>query len=117
MRILKLHEDVQAALRGGRISEGHAKILAGIPEHSEQLRLLEKITSENLSVRQLEGLISNSKPKKKTKVTVAVAQLPEVKKFEEDLKDAEKIDKNKWLKRPWHVQLPEKIFKLFSSVL
>ncbi len=84
LRILKLHEDVQAALRGGRITEGHAKILAGIPEHSEQLRLLEKISKDNLSVRQLEGLVSNSKPKKKSKSAESAAQLPEAKKFEED---------------------------------
>src|SRR5581483_6466986 len=38
LRFLKLHENVQAALRGGTISEGHAKCLAGVTEHSEQLR-------------------------------------------------------------------------------
>lgn len=37
--------------------------------------------------------------------------------FFEDLKDAEKIDKEAWLSRPWHVQLPEKFARLFSPVL
>ena len=37
--------------------------------------------------------------------------------FFEDLKDAEKIDKDVWLSRPWHVQLPEKFARLFSPVL
>ena len=37
--------------------------------------------------------------------------------FFEDLKNAEKIDKEAWLSRPWYVQLPEKIARLFSPVL
>lgn len=37
--------------------------------------------------------------------------------FFEDLKDAEKIDKDTWLSRPWHVQLPEKFARLFSPIL
>lgn len=37
--------------------------------------------------------------------------------FFEDLKDAKKIDKDEWLSRPWYVQLPEKIARLFSPVL
>lgn len=37
--------------------------------------------------------------------------------FFEDLKDAKKIIKEEWLSRPWHVQLPEKIARLFSPVL
>lgn len=37
--------------------------------------------------------------------------------FREDLQNAEKIDKDQWLNRPWYVQLPEKIARLFSPVL
>ena len=37
--------------------------------------------------------------------------------FFEDLKNAEQIDKKAWLSRPWYVQLPEKIARLFSPVL
>lgn len=37
--------------------------------------------------------------------------------FFEDLQDAEKINKEEWLARPWYVQLPEKIARLFSPVL
>jgi ParB family chromosome partitioning protein len=57
LRLLKLHDDVQSALRSGTITEGHAKCLAGLTDHAEQLRLLEKITKENLSVRDLEILV------------------------------------------------------------
>ncbi len=37
--------------------------------------------------------------------------------FFADLKDAIKIDKERWLSRPWTEQLPEKIARLFSPVL
>ena len=37
--------------------------------------------------------------------------------FFEDLEDADKIDKASWLSRPWYIQLPEKIARLFSPVL
>ena len=37
--------------------------------------------------------------------------------FFEDLKNAKRIDKESWLARPWYVQLPEKIARLFSPVL
>jgi cardiolipin synthase len=37
--------------------------------------------------------------------------------FFEDLKDAEQINKEAWLSRPWYKQLPEKVARLFSPVL
>ncbi len=37
--------------------------------------------------------------------------------FFEDLKDAEQINKEAWLSRPWYQQLPEKVARLFSPVL
>ncbi len=88
LRLLRLHENVQGAVRSGQISEGHAKCLAGIAEHSEQLRLLEKIIKENLSVRDLEALVAGSKPEKKTTGKKAAAALPEAKKYEEEFQRA-----------------------------
>lgn len=84
LRLLRLHEEVQSAVRSGQISEGHAKCLAGLAEHSEQLRLLEKITKENLSVRELEALVAGSKPEKKTASKKAGTALPEARKYEEE---------------------------------
>jgi cardiolipin synthase A/B len=37
--------------------------------------------------------------------------------FYKDLEEAEKIDKDEWCKRPAHVQLPERLARLFSHVL
>lgn len=53
LRILTAREEVHQAIREGRITEGHAKVLAGLPE-DEQLRVLEEIISGKLSVRDTE---------------------------------------------------------------
>jgi len=86
LRFLRLHEDVQAALREGKITEGHAKILAGIQEHSEQLRLLKKIIGSQLSVRGLEQYLTKDKGyEKSTKRKGGREVNAEIKAYEEDL--------------------------------
>ena len=56
LRLLKLPNEVQLALKEGLISMGHAKAIAGAPE-SEQVRLLKKCIKKALSVRQIEELV------------------------------------------------------------
>ena len=56
MRLLKLPDQVQLALKEGLISMGHAKAIAGAPEEM-QLRLLKKCIRKALSVRQIEELV------------------------------------------------------------
>ena len=85
LRLLRLHESVQTALRGGQITEGHAKVLAGIAEHAEQLRLLELVTTNNLSVRELEALVAGNRPSKTKGPRSQRAGLPEVRRYEESL--------------------------------
>lgn len=58
MRLLKLPDEVQLALKEGLISMGHAKAIAGAPEE-QQLRILKKCVKKGLSVRQLEELVRN----------------------------------------------------------
>ncbi|MFN0116836.1 MAG: ParB/RepB/Spo0J family partition protein [Elusimicrobiota bacterium] len=86
LRLLRLHVDVQSALRSGTISEGHAKCLAGLLDQNEQLKWLEKVITGNLSVRELETLISGQKAQSKGGAIVkkAAMKLPEVQKFEDD---------------------------------
>ncbi|MDE5578794.1 MAG: ParB/RepB/Spo0J family partition protein, partial [Alistipes sp.] len=55
LRLLKLPDEVQLALKEGLISMGHAKAIAGAPAE-EQLRLLKKCVRKALSVRQAEEL-------------------------------------------------------------
>lgn len=56
MRLLKLPDEVQLALKEGLISMGHAKAIAGAPEE-QQARTLKKIVKKGLSVRQAEELV------------------------------------------------------------
>ena len=56
LRLLKLPDQVQLALKEGLISMGHAKAIAGAPEEL-QLRLLKKCIRKGLSVRQIEELV------------------------------------------------------------
>lgn len=56
MRLLKLPNEIQLALKEGLISMGHAKAIAGVPE-KEQLRVLKRCVKKGLSVRQAEELV------------------------------------------------------------
>lgn len=56
LRLLKLPNEIQLALKEGLISMGHAKAIAGAPA-DEQLRLLKKTLKKSLSVRQTEELV------------------------------------------------------------
>ena len=54
LRFLKLPSEIQAGLREGKISSGHAKVLTGVKETTKQISLYQQIISENLSVRNTE---------------------------------------------------------------
>ncbi|MFN8519168.1 MAG: ParB/RepB/Spo0J family partition protein [Chloroflexota bacterium] len=57
LRLLAVAPALQDALRAGRITEGHARALAGMPRHDEQERLLAVVEQRGLSVRQTEQLV------------------------------------------------------------
>lgn len=56
LRLLKLPEEVQLALKEQEVSMGHAKTILGLADHTDQLTLLKRIIDENLSVRKAEEL-------------------------------------------------------------
>ena len=56
MRLLKLPNEVQLAIKEGVISMGHAKAIAGA-EAKKQIPLLRKCVKKDLSVRQIETLV------------------------------------------------------------
>jgi len=59
LRLLDLSDAVQQLLLAGRLSFGHAKVLAGLAGRpAVQLALAGKAAARNLSVRQLEALVS-----------------------------------------------------------
>jgi ParB family chromosome partitioning protein len=67
VRLLSLPKDVQQFIESGAISLGHAKVLAGLSTAEAQLQLAQKIVSEQLSVRQIEEMISKKDRGTRTK--------------------------------------------------
>jgi ParB family chromosome partitioning protein len=68
LRLLKLCLPVQAAIVQGKITMGHAKMLASIEDEKQQLLLLDRIVYEALSVRQVEDLLRKlNNPEEKQK--------------------------------------------------
>ena len=66
LRLLSLPKDVQQFIESGAISLGHAKVLAGLSTAEAQLHLAHKIVSEQLSVRQIEQMVSGYQKKDRT---------------------------------------------------
>ena len=55
IRLLELPEGVQQRLRTGEISMGHARALLPLGDEHEQVKLAQRIVTEGLSVRAIEG--------------------------------------------------------------
>jgi ParB family chromosome partitioning protein len=58
IRLLKLPEQVQAWIRQGLLSAGHAKVILGLLNPEEQTLAAEKTLRDGLSVRQLEEMVA-----------------------------------------------------------
>ena len=61
LRLLKLPPEIQLAIRDGHISMGHARALINITDKEEQLKLLQQIIMEEMTVRQTEELAEKAK--------------------------------------------------------
>src|SRR5881396_897078 len=57
LRLLRLPEEIQADLRGGRLTMGHARALLALTTVVEQLRLRDEILAHDWSVRATEDSI------------------------------------------------------------
>jgi ParB family transcriptional regulator, chromosome partitioning protein len=64
LRLLKLPDPIQAAVRKGEISSGHARALVAIDDQGLQMDLYRKITGKGLSVREVERLVRDRGQKK-----------------------------------------------------
>ncbi|MEX0994312.1 MAG: ParB/RepB/Spo0J family partition protein [Balneolaceae bacterium] len=84
LRLLNLPDFIQAALRDEQITTGHARSLINLKREEAQKKLLKKIISENLSVREVEGNVrsmekkNDQQRKKKRKSTVEDPFLNEI---------------------------------------
>src|SRR5688500_7509915 len=60
LRLLDLAEPVRHMVRDGRLSVGHAQLIAGLPDLREQERLANLVLLQGLSVRNLERLMKEA---------------------------------------------------------
>ena len=85
LRLLNLPDEVTEMVRDGLLSAGHARVLAGLTDKEEQLRLGRKAAEEGMSVRQLEALAAKAKEKKKARKPARRALPPELNELQEKL--------------------------------
>ncbi len=87
IRLLKLPPDIQAAVRNGNISMGHARALINVDVVDKQLYIFNEIKSKELSVRQTEDLVRKLYTQGKNTVNNPVKPTlpPSLKKIEDNL--------------------------------
>ncbi len=62
LRLLSLPGHVQQLIASGKISAGHAKMLAGLRDHSEVQAWVDRILTKSLSVYETEKELADAKP-------------------------------------------------------
>ncbi|MGH2348773.1 MAG: ParB/RepB/Spo0J family partition protein [bacterium] len=63
LRLLGLPPQVLTSLEAGRITEGHAKAILGLPDEAARTRLWERVERRGLSVRETEELARSGIPR------------------------------------------------------
>ena len=89
LRLLSLDHEMQDALRAGKISAGHGRVLAGVKDEAFQKALFQKALREHLSVRQMELLAADGPaPAAPARPKAAPALSPELADMRERLRSA-----------------------------
>jgi len=60
VRLINLPLEIQQLIETDKISMGHAKVILGLPDQNEQLRVAQLVISKALSVRETEKLLESS---------------------------------------------------------
>ena len=86
LRLLDLEPRVQAALVEGRISEGHARAIGGLPIE-QQPRVATSVVEQGLSVRQTEELVRRLREPRPAPAEARTPRLdPDLERVEDDLR-------------------------------
>ncbi|MDF2558302.1 MAG: ParB/RepB/Spo0J family partition protein [Bacillales bacterium] len=68
LRLLTMPEQLKELVAVDKLSYGHAKVLLGIKDRSDMVRVAKLVVDQGLSVRQLEQLLKKEKAKKTTNI-------------------------------------------------
>ena len=89
LRLLTLDKEMLDALRTGKLSAGHGRVLAGIRDEAFRAALFQKALREHLSVRQMEALAADGPaPAVPARPKPPVALAPELSDMRERLRSA-----------------------------
>ena len=86
LRLLKLPEKIQALIKEGKISTGHARALLAIKDRQAQDALVKKIVSGGLTVRDVENLAQIKIKRVKTKAEAGKRSDPDTQHQEDKLR-------------------------------
>jgi len=75
LRLLKLPDVIQSAIKTNKIQMGHARALINIEDSDWQIEIFKRTLSKNLSVRQVENIVRDRGNNKETKSTTKVPAL------------------------------------------
>jgi ParB family chromosome partitioning protein len=92
LRLLKLAAEIQAYLRQGRLSVGHAKVILGLAGEKQQKAAVARILKEGLNVRQTEALVNKLQTREagaasKPVLSMAGPQAAHVARIEDQLRE------------------------------
>jgi len=65
VRLINFHSEIQQLIETNQLSMGHAKVILGLADQGEQLRVAQLVVSKALSVRETEKIIEFSPVAKK----------------------------------------------------
>jgi ParB family chromosome partitioning protein len=86
LRLLKLPPSIQAAVRNGSLSMGHARAILGAEHIDQQLLAFEEVQKKGMSVRATEAFIKSFKKSNKASLSKTNTGLtPPFKKIEDNL--------------------------------
>ncbi|HEY4491320.1 MAG TPA: ParB/RepB/Spo0J family partition protein [Acidobacteriota bacterium] len=87
LRLLKLPAEIKNRIQKQELSMGHARALTGLEKVKDQLELATRIVSEQLNVRQVEGLIRGWKKHTRKAPSAAASADPNVKAAQQKLQE------------------------------
>lgn len=86
LRLLELDERIHAYIVEGRLTEGHARALGGLPPE-QQTRVAEIVLERELSTRETEELVRRLRePKAEAPLTTTKPRDPDLERVEDDLR-------------------------------
>jgi ParB family chromosome partitioning protein len=92
LRLLKLPDNIQAALKENKITMGHARAIINVDSPEKQQWMLEQMLANEMSVRDVEGMVrtANQPEKKKAEKPVKKNKAEEYEEYQRTL--SEKLD-------------------------